>query len=160
MRRLLTVSLLPCLLLGPARPAAAQDEARAVIDKAVAALGGEARLARYKARQNKTRGRLHFLGGAPFAQEVFYQSPGQIKEVLHAEANGKQTTIVTALDGDKGWVQAEGTVRPLDDRVLAELKEAAHWRLVCRCTVLRDRAYQLTPLGEFPVDDRPAIGIK
>ena len=44
--------------------------------------------------------------------------------------------------------------------MLAELKEAAHLRLVCRCTVLRDRAYQLTPLGEFPVDDRPAIGIK
>lgn len=160
MRRLLIVCALLMSLLGSPNRSWAQDDARAIIDKAINALGGEARLARYKARQNKTRGLLHSLGGVPFTQEVFYQSPNQIKEVLRAGAEGKEVTITTALNGDKGWMQADGPAQPLNERVLAELKETAHLRLVCRCTVLKDRAYQLSLLGDFPIDNRPTVGIR
>src|SRR5262249_7728623 len=86
--------------------------------------------------------------------------PAQMREALHAGAGGKQAAVVTALNGDKGWVQAEGKVQPLDGRTLAELKETAHLRLVCRCTVLKDKAYQLATTGEFPVDGRTAVGVR
>jgi hypothetical protein len=160
MHRPLPAPLALVLLVGFTANSSAQDDAYVIIDRAIAALGGEARLAQYQARQNKTRGTLVAFGGIPFTQEVFYQSPGQIKEVLRAEANGKSSTVVSALDGDRGWVQIDGQLRPLDERMLAELKETAHLRLICRCTVLKDKAYQLTPLGEFPIDSRPALGIK
>jgi len=160
MRRLLIVALPVFLVPVSAGPVQAQGEAQAVVDKAIAALGGEARLARYKARENKTRGIVHFLGGAPFSQEVFYQSPSQIKEVLHAGPSDKQATIVTTLNGDQGWMQIDGVIQPLNDRVLGELKETAHLRLVCRCLVLKDKASQLTLLGDFPIDDRAAVGVR
>lgn len=160
MRRFLFASLPLCLLLGWAGRGAAQADPSAVIDKAVTALGGEARLNRYKAKHNKTRGTLHALGGVPFSQEVFYQSPGQMKETLRAGGDGQSVTLVTALNGDQGWSEVDGSPRPLDARTLAELKETAHLRLVCRCTVLKDKAYLLTPIGEFPIDGRATIGVR
>lgn len=139
----------------------AQTDVGAVIEKAIRAHGGEAKLTKYRARQNKARGILHFLGGVPFTQEVFYQVPGQIKEVLQAEAGGKKAAIVTALNGNQGWMQAEGgRVQSLDDRMLAELKETAHLRMICRCTTLRDKDYQLTPLTDDFVDSRPVAGVR
>lgn len=141
-------------------PARAQDNPAAVIDRAVKAYGGEENLAKFKARQNKTKGTLHIGNGISFTQEVYYQAPGQIKEIMVAEVNGKKSTIVTLLNGDKGSIFVDGQPQEVNDKVLAELKEAAHLARVSRFVGLKDKTYELSVLPEIKLEGKPAVGIK
>lgn len=161
MYRAFPLTIAVTLLVG-ADPARSQEpDARAVVDKALQAHGGDGPISKLKARHNKVKGVIHLAGGISFTQEVYYQAPGQIKEITQAEVNGKKSTFVTVLNGDKGWIVVDGQAQEVDEKKLTEMKESAHLAQVSRLAGLGDKAaYQLAPLAAVQVEGRPALGVK
>jgi hypothetical protein len=156
--RFLTV-LAVGLLVQTADRGFAQEDARVLVDQAIKAHGGEARLLRYKASHSKVKGTLYLAQEIPFTQEVYSQLPGQMKDILEVEEKGKKQTIITALNVDKGWMTLNGKVQPLADGTLADMKEAANLMRACRLISLKDTLFDLKVLGESTVNGRPAMGI-
>jgi hypothetical protein len=157
MRKWVLCLVLPVL----AAPAWADDNtARDILDKAVKAHGGAERLLKFPGARVKGKGKLAMFGGAAFSQEASAQMPNKFKEVVNLEIMGQKVTVTTGFDGTKGWVQANGMNIPVDDKLLAELKEAAYMMAFNRLTGLTDKSYQLAPLGEIKVNDRPALGVR
>jgi len=141
--------------------ARAQDDPRALVERAVRAQGGEARLAKSRAGQTRVKGTLFLQADVPFTKEVLYQLPDQIKDVLTAEVEGQKLTVTTVFNGEKGWISRNGKTELLaDPALLTELRESAYLVEVCRLLPLRDRAFQLTDLGEAKVEDRPAQAVQ
>lgn len=156
-------SVFPLTLLGwllVLAPLPAQDEPQAIVDRAVKAHGGAANLTRFKARQVKIKGTLHLRGGISFTKEDFYQLPSQIKEITVVEVNGKKSTIIMLLNGDQGSTFLDGQPQVLSDKVLAELKEAAHLARVSRFVGFKEQGYELAALPEIKVEGKTALGVK
>jgi hypothetical protein len=150
------------LLLALAAPAPAREEPRAVVERAVAAHGGQDRLARVRADKVKVRGKF-FVGGreTEFTAETTVQLPAQFKNVMHFTADGKEHTLVQVLNGDDGFVTLDGQPQKLPPAALAEMRETMQVdRAVRLVPLLSDPAFTLAALGEAKAGDRPAVGVK
>jgi hypothetical protein len=160
MRTLL--SLLAGLFVAWNAPARAQDTAvTAIIQKAIKAHGGEEALNKYKAGTSRSKGRLEVGTGLDFTQEMTYQLPNQFKEVLEIDVDGKKIPAVTVFNGEKGWVVVNGQFQDIDDKLLTELKEAGNLMRASRLTtLLQDRAFKLSSVGEAKVNGRAALGVR
>ncbi|GIW82714.1 MAG: hypothetical protein KatS3mg105_4521 [Gemmatales bacterium] len=142
MNRTLIAAVLPGIFLLPSL-AFAQSEVQAIIDKAIAAHGGKDRLNRLKARYVKSKGVLHFAGGLPFTQEIYYEAPSRIKETTDVN---KEQVITTVFNGKEGWIILNGKQQKVDKKILEELKEAAHQAQITRLIGLTDAALKLAPV--------------
>lgn len=162
MRTSLLVMLAVGLLLASSEGARSQDDLRGVIQKAIKAHGGEEALAKVSAGRSKSKGTLEFGGNSlPFTQDMVYQLPGQFKEVMELEAGGQKITVATVFNGTKGWIEVNGKIQDLDDKLLTELKEAAHLMRLSRLTaLLEDKNCKLTAAGEAKVNNKAAVGVR
>lgn len=150
-----------CLLLLGSSSAWAQEQPRAILDKAIQAHGGTEKLTRFQAGQLKTKGKIELLGGLEFTQEMSYQLPNRFKESMEIEIAGQKASIVTVYDGQKGWLKVDGKLQDLDEKLLGELKEIAHLMRVSRLVgLVEDKNCKLSALGEIKVAGRAAVGVK
>src|SRR5262249_10769329 len=138
----------------------AQDEARGILDKAIKANGGEETLRKHKAGQMKGKGSIELAGGLAFTSEVTYLMPDKIKESIELEVNGQKINVVTVFNGEKVSFKVNGQEMKADDKILAEIKEVGHLVQVSRLVALKDKAYELTPLGEAKVEGKAAVGLR
>jgi hypothetical protein len=135
--------------------------ARALVDKAVQAQGGEAQLAKWPAATAKVKGTFHGLGAAvAFTGEVAVQGPDRQKIDIEAEADGQKFRLVHVLNGDKGWVRFNDDTEEMDKEELAEAQEEAYAEWVTTLVPLKDKAFTLAPAGEVNVEKRPALGVR
>lgn len=167
MPRVSLFSMTLCLLLGSAGAGYSQDndqEARAILDKAVKAHGGEERLSKIKTWHNKSKGTLYSPAEMTFAQEVLFQAPSQMKVITHVELEDKKTVFVTIINGDKASLYVDGQARDLGgkgEKILTEIKELLYHAQILRFEVLRkDKTVQLKTLPEIKIKDRPAVGVR
>jgi hypothetical protein len=159
--RKLRMAAYAAVLLAGAGPAAAQTP-RAIVQQAVKAHGGEERLSRIRAEKVRLRGTL-FVDKveAPFVVERTVQLPSQFKSVMEVSTGeGPKHTLVHVVNGDKVMVAVDN--KPAKDpAVLAEVRETVQLDRAARLVpLLRDRAYELAPLDEIKVNDRPAVGVR
>jgi hypothetical protein len=160
MQRLL---LVPCALalalpaLG--RPDDAAD-AKAVIDKAVAAHGGAEAIAKQKAAVFKGKGKFHGLGEAiDYKSEISYQAPDKARSVIDASFMGTDFKVVQVVNGDKGWIDDPNGNREMSKEELTEARENLNATAVARLGVLSDKGYTFAPLGESKVGDKDTVGV-
>jgi hypothetical protein len=161
--RKLTVSVgSVALLLGAAGLAAAQESARAVIERAIAAHGGRERLARARADRVKVRGTLFAKTDVPFVSEMTVQLPGQFKSVIELTSDGEKHTVVQAINGDKAAVWIDGRPQTkIPPPALAEMRGRLHLdRAVRLVPLLTEKTFDLAYLGESKVNERTAVGVK
>jgi hypothetical protein len=161
MRSLLLPSLAAGLLFFLPVGARAQDETKAIIDKAIKAHGGAEKLTKERAAQTKSKGTLSVAGmDLPFTEETFVHS-GRLKSVLQLEAGGQTFNVITVFNGEKAWVKdPTGNTMELDGKLLEETKEAVYLVRLARFVFLKDKAVELAPLGEVKVNGKPAVGVK
>ena len=134
---------------------------QALVDKAVQAQGGRARLERLPAVTGKCKGTFHGLGAAAaFTGEFAFQGPDRSKFDIEAEADGQKLRLVVVLAGRQGWVKLNDDTEEQDEDDLAEAREEAYAEWVATLVPLRDKKFRLAPLGEVAVGGRPALGIK
>src|SRR5438046_885922 len=111
---------------GPGRPAAAQD-ASAILDKAIQALGGAEKLSKAKILLSKGKGTFTFMGND---NEATFQSVSQnldhIRRELTINAGGNEFKVVSGLAGDKGWRDLGGNRTELDKDAIANEKRRTY----------------------------------
>jgi len=73
---------------------------------------------------------------------------------------GQKVTQTTVFDGTNGWVNVNGMNIDLDEKLMAELKEASYLLQIGRLAGLKGKGFELSLLGESKVNDRPAVGVK
>jgi hypothetical protein len=164
MRNILSTALTGCLALvltGSVR--AADADVRALIDKGVKARGGEANLAKFPANTWKGKGKFYGMGadGIEFSGEWSSVAPLRARGEIDFEVNGMKVRFVRVLNGDMGWSKAGDEVEAMDADTLAEEKADTYATWVTSLLpLLKDKAFQLAPLGESKVGDRTAVGVK
>lgn len=161
MRRSIIPAFAAVLFATPALPA--QDDAKAVIVKALKAHGGEEKLAKLQAGQSTNKGKIDIpgLGEVEFTQQVSYMMPDKVREEFEITVMGQKVTILTIGNGDKITLEANGQAIDTPDSVKTALKEAGHMMKVGRLVALvRDKGYEFSPIGEVKVNDKPAVGVR
>jgi hypothetical protein len=147
---LLASSLL--LVAGVSR--ADDKDCLAIIDKAIKAVGGAERLAKYKAQTWKEKGTFYGEGAAqPYTGNYAVQWPDQFR----MEIEGVFTLV---LNGDKGSFKEGGKVQEMSKEQLAQQKESQYAGWVTTLLPLKEQAFQLSSLGESKVGNRPVVGVK
>ena len=134
---------------------------RAVIDKALKAIGDSGQLAKFNAATFKAKGTLKTFGAdATFTTEYFVQLPSQRKEVTKFDISGMMHSMTRTVDSDKGWMIIRGKVQDMPPAEVTAQKEQLYADWVSTVLPLKDPAFKLASLGETQIDDKPAVGIK
>jgi hypothetical protein len=156
MRKILSVAVVGGLILAWSGLAWSGEEAdaKAIVAKAIKALGGEANLAKQKASTWTETGTYYGMGdGVPFTAKYAMRLPDHFR----MEVEGIFTLIVA---GDKGWIRSGDDTKAMTDEQLAVQKNDHRAGFIATVLPLKDKAFTLTTLPETKVDDRPALAIK
>lgn len=156
------VSIGIVVLLGCTGAAAAQDEARALVERAVKAHGGAEALGRIRADKVKFKGTLVVQGHtAPFLAEKTMQLPSKYKHFIETNLDGDKHTILYVINGDKSYIMLDGKALQADPVQIAEIRSGLELERAMRLLpLLEDKSYQLAVIEEIRVNERPAAGIR
>lgn len=159
MRILVAVSVVLVVLTGNSR---GQETARDVIEKAIAAHGGQERLAAVRADKVKLRGTLHAGGSAlPFTNELALQLPGQLKSVVTLTETNRTHTVVHLLDNDRATILLDGQPQPVGSAHLTQLRQTLQLEQALRLVpLLNDPAFTLHLLPEVRYNDQVYVGVR
>jgi hypothetical protein len=160
MRRLAMLLAMAGLFVGLANAQDGQPEARAVLDKAIKAHGGEAYLNKYPAATLKTKGRLEILGGFDFTQEMSYQMPDKFRDDMEFEIMGMKIRTLTVYNAGKAGLEVNGKKVDMGKKLDDTLKEAMELFEAGRLVGLRGKGYELSIVGDADVNGKPAVGIR
>jgi hypothetical protein len=163
MRHALFPLLSAAVLFAPSAQARAADEAKAIIQKAINAHGGEKVLEKYKALQSKSKGKLDIpgVGEVEFTQEVSLMAPDKLKEALELDIGGRQIQVVTRCVGKKISIEADGKEVPVTDAIKKAIQTGRHVVKANRLTgLLKDKGYTFETLGEIKVEGKAAVGVR
>ncbi len=157
--------LIPTLVLGvllAAQPGARADDVQAILDRAVKAHGGADKLTKERTIQTKSKGTLEIGGNSiPFTDESIIQPPGQLKTATSLDVNGQTITVNVVLDKDKGWVKVGDKAMDMDEKTLAETKEAAYLAHIGRVVFLKEgKGTEVSLIGDDKVDGKDVVGLR
>jgi hypothetical protein len=149
------------VLLSPIR-AADDKDTKAILDKAMKALGGEENLAKIKATRTKVKGKINFGGNSSeFTAESITQGLDRYRSTFSGDFGGNKVEGVTIVDGNKGWRSFMGNVMELDADALANEKRVLYLRAIPATIVpLLSKEFKVEPAAEEKVNGKPAVGIK
>jgi hypothetical protein len=164
MRILLGVSLVVvCFTSGGVRADDAEAEAKAIVQRAVKAMGGEEKLAKIKIYTAKGEGKF-FIGDDmfPFTEESYFQPPGQYRFEYKLDLKGTEIRQLFVFNGDKGWSKINDLkTMPMPKDTLGAFHEYFHaFNMMSNPPTLLSKEISLSPVGEVKVNDRPALGVR
>lgn len=137
--------------------------ARALIDKAIRAQGGEAELRKWPAATAKHEGIFHGHGDKLvffFTAEITTQGADRVRYVVHGKTGDRKFRHCYVLNGNRGWLSLDDKTWGCSREELAKLQEAAYANWVATLLPLKSPAFTLVPAGVANVADRPALGVR
>jgi hypothetical protein len=139
---------------------AADDDAKAVVDKAVKAIGGSVDAA--KAYTWKTKGTLTLNESEnKFTTKVTAQGINHYRQEFEGEFDGNPIKGVTVLDGDKAWRKIGDDANKLEDDQLANEKRTAYLLIIGQSpSFLKGEGFKVESDEEEKVDGKPATELK
>jgi hypothetical protein len=155
MRAGLAGLFLPVLLL-----AQEADSPQTVVDKAIQARGGEKQLAQSKAVEVKVHGHIYRPDATfAFVATIYSQLPDQYKHVMDYQKDGESITQIQVYSGKHVWLKVGNNLRGLEAPLMEALQRGRYAESLTQLTILKDKAYTLTSLGDFKVGDSQAEGV-
>jgi hypothetical protein len=156
------VSAALVLLLALAVRAPGQEEARALIQRAIVAHGGLEKLGRIRADRVQLKGTLYVgSSGSAFTNEVIVQPPGQFKSVCRIGEPGRVRTMVYLLDGDKASIMVDGRPLPVSGSDLAQMRQTLQLHQAMKLVpLLTDPQFTIAHVGDFQYNGRVVVGIR
>jgi hypothetical protein len=150
----------PLVLTGLLR-ADDQADALAVVDKALKAMGGEAKVAKFKAGTWKGKATAQEGGNEiVIINEGTWQGTDKLQMEAEVTEGGKTEKVVAVINGDKGWVKVKEMVREAPEGVLPMMKSGLYaLQMVHLLPDLKGKEFTLSDLGDVKVGDKPALGI-
>jgi hypothetical protein len=138
---------------------AGQDEARAILEKAIKAHGGEEVLRKHPATIIKAKGKMELFDGVEIQQTIAFQQPNKFRNELSFTINGMEIRTVGVYDGKKAAIEVNGKKADFD-KLDEAFRDAAVLINAFELYPLKDKSYELTAVGEVQVNGKPAIGIR
>jgi hypothetical protein len=98
---------------------------------------------------------------APFTDELVLSLPDRFRLTLDVGSGLQKARVIQVVNGESGWQSTGGMVTELGKERLGELREEAYllW-LATLVPLLKDDAFELKPLPEGKVNDRPAAVVQ
>jgi major membrane immunogen (membrane-anchored lipoprotein) len=161
MRSKFLVAVLLLAAAGCVVSAGDSAEARAILDRAIGATGGEEALSRIKAVRYRGKGSLFtpekkMAGTFEWTYEGFDRSRG----VSVLDDDGKKSTEVEVVNADKGWVKDDDQqTEELTKDQVASGRETIYANWATMLVPLKAPGVRLAPLAETTVLGRRAVGI-
>jgi len=160
MRAVCWGSLVACFLgVTGALRADDQADARAVIDRALKAMGGEEKVARCSAGTLKCK-----VTGNQNGQQVTLAGTGawqgldKIRFDGELTADGEARKFFLVINGDSGWAKKGDDVRDAPEGLVPALKTAFYaMQMPYLLPGLKNEAFTLAPQGGQKVDDKEAV---
>jgi hypothetical protein len=155
------VTALVSSLVGPARAEDVKD-VRAVLDKAIKALGGEEKLGMLKAVTWKAKCKMTWDGSvSSYTSQVTVQGLDRYREAWDGEFRGEKMKGVTVVANGKGWSKFGDMSMELDADGLANEKRSAYLQMIpVTLLPLLDKSFKVVAAPEEKVGDKPAVGIQ
>jgi hypothetical protein len=155
------VAVLVSGLGNPARAADATD-VKAILDKAIKALGGEDTLSKVKAATWKAKGTISFGGtDNPVATQSVVQGLDHFRQEFEADFGGNAVKGVTVLAGDTGWRKFGDNQMEMDRDAVANQKRAVYLTVIpITILPLKGKEFKVEATGEEKVGAKPAVGLK
>ncbi|OAI40120.1 hypothetical protein AYO40_05140 [Planctomycetaceae bacterium SCGC AG-212-D15] len=153
--RLATGALLAILVLVNSISAADEKaDGRAIIDKAIKAVGGEEKMGQFKIESFREKGTYYGMGdGLPYTGAYVVQWPDHFRMEIEG-------VFVMVVAGEKGWMTSEKGVVDMTEEQLKREKRNLYGGYVATLLPLKDKAYTLTVLPEAKVADKPVVGVR
>ncbi len=160
-------ALLGCVLFSLVGKARSGEEPRALVEKAIQAMGGADVLESKTAVFMKIKGEISLPGvpgedtRIPFTGEIQTQASGRNRTVLKADFLGQTIEMIQVSGNGKGWRSMNGEVSDLTQEELDNLRRDRYIERVSGLmTLTKDKGFTLAPAGETQVNGKPAVGIK
>ena len=163
MIRFTRAALLCMLAFGVSGPARADEqEAKAVIDRAIKASGGEEKLSGVKAYSVKGKGTVVIDGtDIDFTFETTTQGIDKFRSTYEGEIGGVKFAGATVVDGDRAWKKEQEEVRKLDGEKLANEKRGAYLDIAPTLLVpLKGTGFTLESAPEEKLGEKAAAVVR
>ncbi|QEG28648.1 hypothetical protein GobsT_34310 [Gemmata obscuriglobus] len=162
MFRSMAVMSVAALVIALAPAARAADEPKDVIAKAIKAHGGEELLTKQKAGQTKSKGKLDLpgVGEVDYSQDVMYMLPNKFKDQMELKVMGQTINVLTIINGDKVTLEVNGNAIDQTDKVKDAVADMANVMEAARLVNLKDKAFELSTIGEDKVGDKKVVGVR
>ena len=151
------------LLLGGSHPSASADEPRALIERAIKALGGAEIVNQQVAIRMKVKGKLssEALGQTLVMEGEAWEFNKRTRLSFQSDFLGTKIEATLVIDGEKSWISANGRVQDFGKDEIAAQRITRHQDRVTDLTpLLTDKGFTFAPLPDIKVEDRPAAGVK
>jgi hypothetical protein len=159
--RLLTALAVGLLLGAGAARGDEQADAKALLDKAMKAMGGEAKLA--KLSTATVQAKLSLSDGAQditVTLDGTWQGMSQYRLDAEVQAGGQNFKALMIFNGDKGWMRARDKTEDAPEGVVPFVQNLFHaGRAPQLLPAFTGKDYKLSHLGEVKVGDRAAVGL-
>ena len=133
----------------------------AIIDRALEAHGGAAKLAKCNAHVLKGTGKFFALGDPlDYTLDIVSQADKQFRLGVDLSIMGQNLKIIVVIQGEKGWDKLNDGVMEMAADELAEHKEQMYCDQVSSLLPLKDKGYKLAPLGDVKVGSAVAVGVR
>jgi hypothetical protein len=163
MRKLLGVSLAcgVALAVTGALRSDEQADATALVDKALKAMGGTDKVAKFKSGTWKGKATAQEGGKeVVLTSEGTWHGTDMVRIDAEITGGGKTEKVLAVINGDKGWLKAQDMVRDAPDGELPMMKSALYAvRMPHLLPDIKGKDFKLSNLGEVKVGDKPALGI-
>jgi hypothetical protein len=135
-----------------------RETALAVIEQAIKAHGGADALARSANSIRSGKGTIAVEGKElAVTTDVVLSLPDKERVAVVVE---KQLPITIVLNNDKGWKLTGGAAADLPKESLEDLRGEAYVWWLTTLVPLKKAPFELSPLPEIKVNNKPAVGVK
>jgi hypothetical protein len=158
---ILTAAIFTCGLGASAR--SAEDDSKAVVDKAIKAIGGGAKLSAAKGLTWKTKGKLLFGDNEnPYTAQTTISGLDRVHDEFEGDFNGNQFKALLVIDGDKGWRRFGDMSMELSADELANDKRRFYLQAISMgmLSPLQTQDFKVESAGEEKVGDANADVVK
>src|SRR5262245_61746509 len=145
-----------------AAAAVADETPRQLIERAIAAHGGNDKLSRARAERLKLKGTMHVgASSVPFTSDQAIQLPDRYRSAVRLTQWMDVHTVVHTLDGDKAAIFVDGRSMPVGASHRAQLLQTVQLHQVMKLVPLvSDPRFAFFAQGRFSLDGRPVVGVR
>jgi len=139
----------------------AEDKPRAIIEKAIQAVGGLEKLTKPRAVYRKMKGTISLTDHSPLSAEYYTEKGGRSRLALRWQQNRQPMSILRVSDGTHQWLRYNDTTQVLDKETEAQTKKSRYSdRVTSLVPLLKDKSFTLSLLPESKVEGKAANGVK
>jgi hypothetical protein len=163
MKRFLSAVLATVLASGLNNPSrAADEEPNAILEKAINALGGAAKLAKAGTATWKVKGKIHFNDiENDFSSQATVQGLDHYRSEFDGEFGGNPVHGLTIVNGNKGWRKFSDMITEMDDDAIANEKRSIYLQIIPAMLIpLKDKGFKIQTAPEEKIGGRSASVLK